>query len=152
MAKIDLLRKIIREELKAVLRQELPSILSEIKDNRAGINNVIKEFKKQQFPVTLNTVDTYSKKSEVQYTKSSPLNKLLNETAMNMAESDIDTISYTTDNVNPVSFFQPKEASVGDINSMLSSARPSSDISMVQINEVPDYSALMKSLKDKGAI
>jgi hypothetical protein len=35
---------------------------------------------------------------------------------------------------------------------MLATARPSSDISMVQINEVPDFSDLMSKLKAKGAI
>mgnify|MGYP003345688510 CR=1 FL=1 len=64
----------------------------------------------------------------------------------------LDSTPLTSDNVNPVSFFQPKEAQVSDVSGMLSSARPSSDISMVQINEVPDYSGLMKNLMSKGAI
>ena len=152
MAKVDLLRKLIREEVKAALREELPKLINEIKSPSTGVSNVIKEMKKQQFPMTLNTVDTYKKRSETQFTKSSPLNALLNETAMSMQPDDIETLSYTSDMVNPIDFFQPKEATVGDVNGMLSTARPSSDISMVQINEVPDYSGLMKNLMDKGAI
>lgn len=152
MAKIDLLRKLIREEVKAALREELPKLINEIKVPSTGVNNVIKEIKKQQFPMTLNTVDTYKKRQDTQFTKSSPLNAILNETAMSMQSDDIETLSFTTDNINPISFFQPKEASVGDVNSMLSTARPSSDISMVQINEVPDYSGLMKNLMNKGVI
>jgi hypothetical protein len=35
---------------------------------------------------------------------------------------------------------------------MLATARPSSDPSMVQINEVPDFTDLMSKLKAKGAI
>jgi len=108
--------------------------------------------KKSEFPMTLNTKETYQKKSNIQYAKSSPLNDLLTETAASMHEDDIDTLSYTTDNINPVSLFQPKESVVSDVNGMLSSARPSSDISMVQINEVPDYSNLMKKMLNKGAI
>jgi hypothetical protein len=80
------------------------------------------------------------------------INALLNETAASMQEQDVDSLSFTSDNINPTAFFQPKEASIGDINTMLATARPSSDISMVQINEVPDYSGLMKNLMDKGAI
>jgi hypothetical protein len=152
MAKVDLLRKLIREEVKAALREELPKLINEIKSPSTGVSNVIKEMKKQQFPMTLNTVDTYKKRSETQFTKSSPLNALLNETAMSMQPDDIETLSYTSDMVSPIDFFQPKEATVGDVNGMLSTARPSSDISMVQINEVPDYSGLMKNLIDKGAI
>ena len=41
--KIDLLRKLIREEVKAALREELPKVLSEIKTSNRGVNNVIKE-------------------------------------------------------------------------------------------------------------
>jgi len=152
MAKIDLLRKLIREEVKAALREELPKILNETKKSSSGINNVIKEMKKSEFPMTLNTPETYKKQQNRQFTNSSPLNSLLNETAMSMQNDDFDTLSFNTDNVNPVSFFQPKEAEVGDVNSMLATARPSSDISMVQINEVPDYSGLMKNLINKGVI
>ena len=152
MAKVDLLRKLIREEVKAALREELPRLMNEIKSSNTGVDNVIKEMKKQQFPMTLNTIDTYKKKQDTQFTKSSHINTLLNETAMSMQPDDIETLSYTSDMVNPTTFFQPKEVAVGDINGMLSTARPSSDISMVQINEVPDYSGLMKNLIDKGAI
>ena len=148
MSKIDALRKIIREEVIRAIRQEIPKILSEAKTDRKGISNVINEMKKQSFPVSLNTVDTYSK--PVKFDTHNPLASLLNETANDMSADDIDTISYTTDNINPASFFQPKEASVGNIDSMITSARPSSDVSMVQINEVPDYSNLMKKMMDKG--
>jgi len=150
MAKIDLLRKLIREEVIMALRQEMPKIISEIKQSPTGKANVIKEMSRQQFPTTLNTVETYKKKFDQQFTKSSPLNAILNETAMSMQNDDY--TSLTSDNVNPVDFFQPSEVAIGDVSSMLSTARPSSDISMVQINEVPDYSGLMKNLMEKGAI
>jgi hypothetical protein len=150
MAKIDLLRKLIREEVIMALRQEMPKIISEIKQSSTGKANVIKEMSKQQFPATLNTVETYKKRFDQQFTKSSPLNAILNETAMSMQNDDY--TSLTSDNVNPVDFFQPSEVAIGDVSSMLSTARPSSDISMVQINEVPDYSGLMKNLMEKGAI
>jgi len=152
MAKIDLLRKIIREELKAALREELPKIINELKVPSSSIENIINETKKHKVPLTLNTVETYKKPVTTKFTNSSPLNALLNETAMSMGTDDIETLSFGTDNINPVSFFQPSEAVVGDVNGMLSTARHSSDISMVQINEVPDYSGLMKNLIDKGAI
>lgn len=152
MAKVDLLRKLIREEVKAALREELPRLMNEIKSSNTGINNVMKEIKKTEFPMTLNTVETYKNNIQKQFTKSSPLNSILNETAMSMQQDDIETLSFTSDSINPASFFQPKEANVGDVNGMLATARPSSDISMVQINEVPDYSGLMKNLINKGVI
>jgi hypothetical protein len=86
-----------------------------------------------------------------------PLANMLNETAMTMG--DMDDMSFNTSDIgpdsigiDPTSFFQPKQVAVGDVNGMLATARPSSDPSMVQINEVPDFSALMSKLKAKGAI
>jgi hypothetical protein len=69
-----------------------------------------------------------------------------------MNQYEDDNYNFTIDNVNPVSFFQPKEAVVGDVNGMLATARPSSNLETVQINEVPDYSQLMKKMTEKGVI
>jgi len=76
-----------------------------------------------------------------------------------MTMGDMDDMSFNTSDigpdsigVDPTSFFQPKQVAVGDVNGMLATARPSSDISMVQINEVPDFSALMSKMMAKGQI
>jgi hypothetical protein len=76
---------------------------------------------------------------------------------MNMGT--MDDMSFTSGDIgpdsigiDPTSFFQPSQVVVGDVNGMLSTARASSDPSMVQINEVPDFSQLMSKLKAKGAI
>jgi hypothetical protein len=152
MSKLDTLRKIIREEVTAAIKQQLPLIINEIrKTPNSGISNVIKEMKKQDFPMTLNTADTYKKNPNTKFTNSPHLNNLLNETATTMQSED--TLSFTSDDVSPLSFFQPNEAAVvSDVSDMLSTARKSSNLDAVQINAVPDYSALMKNLKDKGAI
>ena len=80
---------------------------------------------------------------------SNPLTNLLNETAVSMLE-ERNSLNFTTDDVmygtNPSLAFQPKEASVGSIDTMLATARPSSNIEAVQINTVPDYSALMDKM------
>jgi hypothetical protein len=156
MAKLDILRQIIKEEVVKALRQELPRLLSENINKETGIKNVIKETKKSQIPLSLNTPETYQKRiqSNIQSTfyGNSPLNDLLNETAMNMIDNEDASINFTSDDVNPVSFFQPKEASVGDVNGMLSTARQSSNLEAVQINEVPDYSNLMKKMINNGVM
>jgi hypothetical protein len=152
MAKIDLLRKLIREEVIKALRQELPKILSEAKQDYTGIKNVIREMKKSDIPLTLNTHETYKRNPDFKFANSSPLNNILLETAKSMNQYEDDNYNFTTDNVNPVSFFQPKEAVIGDVNGMLATARPSSNLETVQINEVPDYSQLMKKMIEKGVI
>lgn len=153
MAKIDLLRQLIREEVIKALRQELPRLLSEnISSNKRGIDNVIKEIKKSDIPITLNTVETYQKNINQKFSNNSPLDKLLKETAISMQEDEIKDFNFNTDSVNPISYFQPKEVEIGDVNSMLSTARASSNMETVQINQVPDYSQLMKKMLDKGAM
>jgi hypothetical protein len=146
MAKIDLLRKLIREELTYVIKQELPKLLSEV--NKPAIIDYKKNLQesiKSKIPGTLNTSRPAIKK----FTSNNPLSALLNETATSMLNEDI---HMTSDDVHPSLGFQPREASVGDVNSMLSSARASSNIDAVQINEVPDFTGLMNKLKQSGQI
>jgi hypothetical protein len=151
---IDLLRKLIREEVVKAIRQEMPAILQEVITSSAT-KEVIKESKqvKKAIPGTLNT---HQMRPAANFS-GNPLANILNETAMTMG--DIDDMSFTSGDIgpdsigiDPTSFFQPKQVAVGDINGMLSTARPSSDPSMVQINEVPDFTQLMSKLKAKGAI
>ena len=151
---VDLLRRLIREEVAKAIRQEMPTILKESQSSSAP-KEVIKESKrpKTAIPGTLNTQPVRPKPNFA----GNPLASMLNETAMTMGDMD-DMFFNTSDigpdsiGVDPTSFFQPKQVAVGDVNGMLATARPSSDISMVQINEVPDFSDLMSKLKAKGAI
>jgi hypothetical protein len=153
-SQIDLLRKLIREEVAKAIRQEMPAILQEVRTS-STTKEVIKESKpvKKAVPLTLNTQPMRPAANF----SGNPLASLLNETAMSMGE--MDDMSFNTANigpdsigVDPTSFFQPKQVAVGDVNGMLSTARASSDPSMVQINEVPDFTQLMSKLKAKGAI
>jgi hypothetical protein len=153
-SQIDLLRKLIGEEVEKAIRQEMPAILQEIRTS-SSTKEVIKESKqvKKAIPGTLNTQPVRPTPNF----SGNPLANILNETAMSMVE--MDDMSFTTGNigpdsigVDPTSFFQPKQVAVGDVNSMLATARASSDPSMVQINEVPDFTGLMSKLKAKGAI
>jgi hypothetical protein len=146
MAKIDLLRKLIREELTYVIKQELPKLLSEV--NKPAIIDTKKSLQesiKSKIPGTLNT----SRPPVPKFTSNNPLASLLNETANSMLNEDI---SMTSDDVHPSLGLQPRETKVGDINSMLSTARASSNLDAVQINEVPDFSGLMNKLKQTGQI
>jgi hypothetical protein len=154
VSQVDLLRKLIKEEVVKAIRQEMPSIIKEIASSNVE-KPVIKEsiVAKKAVPLTLNTQPVRPKPNF----SGNPLANMLNETAMAMG--DMDDMSFNTSDIgpdsigiDPTSFFQPKQVAVGDVNGMLATARPSSDISMVQINEVPDFSDLMSKLKAKGAI
>lgn len=147
MASVDLLRKLIREEVVKALRQELPSLIQEIKGSPIiDSKKSLQEQVKSKIPGTLNTPQS---KKPIVFASNNPMAMLLNETAKNMLQEDF---SMTTENVHPAMAFQPKQDKVGDVNSMLTTARPSSNHSAVQINEVPDFTGLMSRLKEKGAI
>lgn len=151
---LELLKKLIREEVVSAIRQEMPAILKEIQSPNVT-KQVIKESVKAKptIPGTLNTQPA----RPVPNFAGNPLASLLNETARNMGDQD--DVSFTTADltsesigIDPTSFFQPKQVAVGDVNSMLASARPSSDPSMVQINEVPDFTDLMSKMRAKGVM
>lgn len=147
MANIEALRKLIREELRAVIRQELPSILKEIqapvvKDPKKALQEQVKA----KIPGTLNS---QASRTQIKFDSSNPMAAFLNDTAKSMLQEDF---SMTSADVNPNLGFQPKEVKVGSIEGMLGSSRPSSNLDMVQINEVPDFSGLMNKLKERGQI
>jgi hypothetical protein len=73
----------------------------------------------------------------------------LNDTAKSMLNEDF---SMSSDDVHPAIAFQPSQVKVGSVEGMLGSARPSSNLDAVQINEVPDFSGLMNKLKETGQI
>jgi hypothetical protein len=151
---LELLKKLIREEVVNAIRQEMPTILKEIQSSSSP-KEVIKESKrpKMAVPATLNTQPVRPKPNFT----GNPLANMLNETAMAMG--DMDDMSFNTSDIgpdsigiDPTSFFQPKQVAVGDVNGMLATARPSSDPSMVQINEVPDFTDLMSKMRAKGVM
>ena len=158
MGKIDILKKLIREELRAVIREELPKIL---KENSSG-NGSPKSYqssilesknKTKQIPLTLNT----SVPKPPVFAGNNPMADLLNETARSLVNSD-DTVYFDSSNINASGFDVMRNISsenvsvVEDVNSMLATARPSSNPEMIQINAVPDFSALMNKFKERGEI
>lgn len=147
MTKTDLLRKLIREEVVKALRQELPGLIKEIKSSSPIVESKRPTFTsgKASIPATLNT----GERKPVKFAGNNPMAALLNDTAKSMITEDF---SMTTEQVHPAMAFQPKEDKVTSVEGMLGSARASSNVTAVQINEVPDFSALMNKMKERGQI
>ena len=147
MAQIDALRKLIREELRAVLKEELPKLLKEgqapvVKDAKKALQEQVKA----KIPGTLNT---QASRPQIKFASNNPMAAFLNDTAKNMLNEDF---SMTSADVHPAMAFQPSQVTVGSVEGMLGTARPSSNINAVQINEVPDFTGLMSKLKERGEI
>jgi hypothetical protein len=144
MSKLDILRRIIREEVTQAIRQELPRIISESTQSAGKVTNS-SEYKNKirdqvrksvtsGIPLTLNEP---TRSAPVKFAGNNPLSQLLNETAVSMTPQDMG---------EP----QEENTAMGSVNEMLSSARKSSNIEMIEINTVPDYSEMMNKMKSKG--
>jgi hypothetical protein len=149
MAKIDLLRKLIREEVEAALRNQLPKIIKESLETKpvsykSTIENSIKS---KVPPLTLNTKRN-SILENVKFSSSNPFANMLNDTITSMTPRDVNSISDSGES----QFYQSEEVETGTINDMLSRARPSSAHELVEIDTVPDFTELMESMKRKGVL
>lgn len=143
------LKKIIREEVRRAVRQEMGKILSESvtpqKNYASSLENQVKSG-------VYNTKKPTQTKKQIpaKFDNSNPFAQLLQETALSFTTDDVR--GFGGGQVSHGDYFQPSEAKVGDVGSMLNSARKSSNIDMVQIDTVPDFSALMDKMKQNGQI
>lgn len=142
MAKLDALRKIIREEVRAVFQEELAGILKEaVMANRTQqpITEAIKP--KAAVPGTLNK--QAPKIVAPILAPGNPLNNLLAETAMTMTSSDFEGLQGGAERDIPV---------VDSAGDMLATARRSSNLDAIEINAVPDFSHIMAKMQANGEI
>jgi hypothetical protein len=155
MSKLDLLRKVIREEVRAAIQEQLSEILKEAitvnKSNRVEVQEAFKPSK----PVIPGTLNTRPARPQYmpQLAPDNPLNNLLMETAQTMTDRDIGSLnSSDAMEFGGNGMYQPEAQVVSSVDEMFASARPSSNMDMVEINAVPDFTELMSNLRAKGAI
>lgn len=159
MSKLDLLRKLIREELRVVIREELPRILNEGKKPVGSMSykdSILESQSKPKKPVP-GTLNAQRRPEVPKFSSANPLSSFLNETAQSLVGSQEEGyFSQETQQLDGYSVFQNasinENVEASDVSSMISSARPSAALEMVQINEVPDFSDLMGRLREKGVI
>ena len=149
---IKLLRKVIREEVQQVVREELGLLLETPEPKKT-----MTETKK---PVVKNSMVEAIKPSKptkpMSFTQNNVLNDILNETAHgNEWRSVIEGNSSMAPNFGP-SMGQYGGVSepvvVESVDQMLANTRPAGDINAVKIDVVPDFSALMGKMKENGKI
>jgi hypothetical protein len=90
------------------------------------------------------------------FTSNNVLNDILNETVQTGDwRSVVDATSQMAPNFGPMNGAyggMTETAVVNSVDQMLSSARPAGDVTHVKIDAVPDFSGLMKTMKEKGQI
>jgi hypothetical protein len=148
------LRKVIREEVQSVVREEL-GLLLEAPESKKTVTETKKPVAKNSMVEAIKPVAKQPAKPST-FTNNNILNDILNETA-NGGEwrSVIDGTSQMAPNFSP-SMGQyggvAEPTVVSSVDQMLSSARPAGDVTHVKIDAVPDFSGLMKTMKENGQI
>ena len=151
---VKLLRKVIREEVQAVVREEL-GILLEAPSSKPVMAETKKSLTTNSMVESIKPINTTHPIKPTSFTNNNVLNDILNETA-NGGEwrSIVDATSQMAPNFGPMggAYGTPETAVVSSVDQMLSSARPAGDVTHVKIDAVPDFSALMSTMKEKGQI
>ena len=156
MTKSQLFRKMIREDVQNALREEMPKLLREIKSAQP-LKSSIKESIEDAYgvPLTLNTPKkpvAPTKQNMPTFANNSAINNLLQETMISMTSDDAAGFGMNMEEQHPSMVFQPSVDKVGGVEDMLASARGAGSVEAVQVNVVPDFSALMDRLLQSGDI
>ena len=145
MANLDALRKIIREEVRAVFQQELAGILKEAIISNKGQQTITESARPRTSVQTPATLNRQAPRPIAPMLKpGNPLNSLLAETAQSMTMDEFGDL-----NGQGVERDVPIVESVGD---MFANSRGSSSLEAIQINAVPDFSGVMAKMKANGEI
>lgn len=151
--KVETFRKLIREEVKRALREELPSLLTEINETPRGVAKP-----SRAFSGLFEEMDQKIKQPVIEPT-GNPMLDLLNETKMSMVAGGDDWKSIGNFDSNNVNSYRTEMMSafggaptVQSVDQMVQTARPAQSVEQVQINAVPDFSKMMGALKQKGKI
>ena len=152
---IKLLRKVVREEVQNVVREEL-GILLESPKSETTITEAAKPVVKNSMVESIKPVKPTQPAKPMSFTSNNVLNDILNETVQTGDwRSVVDATSQMAPNFGPMNGAyggMTETAVVNSVDQMLSSARPAGDVTHVKIDAVPDFSGLMKTMKEKGQI
>jgi hypothetical protein len=139
MANLDALRKLIREEVKAVFQEELAGILKEaimVNKNQSVITESARPKASPVAPATMNR--SVPKPIAPVLSPGNPLNSLLAETAQSMTMDDYDSIGgMEVERDIPV---------VESVEAMFANAKGRGSVEAIQINAVPDFSHMMAKM------
>jgi hypothetical protein len=139
MANLDALRKIIREEVRAVFQQELAGILKEaimVNKTQPVITESSRPKASPIIPATMNR--SIPKPIAPILSPGNPLNSLLAETAQSMTMDEFrDLNGEIIERDVPI---------VQSVNDMFANSRGSSNLEAIQINAVPDFSHMISKM------
>jgi hypothetical protein len=145
---IKILRKIIREEVQAVVREEL-GLLLETSDPKPVVTETKNSTVKNSMVESIKTTKPTQPLKPTTFTQNNILNEILNETAQSGEWKSIAEMK----SGDAIGFAGATEPSVvSSVTDMLANTRPAGDINAVRIDVVPDFTGLMTKMKQEGQI
>jgi len=145
---VKLLRKVIREEVQAVVREEL-GILLEAPKSKPVVAEARQTTVKNSMVESIKPAKPTQPLKPMNFTNNNILNEILNETA---TSGDWHSVANMNSSMAR-GFSGPVDVPVvNSVDQMLASTRPAGDINAVKIDVVPDFSALMNKMKQDGKI
>ena len=167
--KLDILRKLIREEIRKAIKEELKEILTEAViiasepkspsthpiSERQGVSNTIQPYTqiKPNFKPRFSEIMAEQKPLT---STGNPILDLLNETANSNEWRTLNGNYTAQDAVNWSGGIPNMEGAntpvVSTVNQMISTQGPVRDINDVKIDVVPDFTGLMNKFKEKGKL
>jgi DUF438 domain-containing protein len=145
---IKLLRKVIREEVQAVVREEL-GILLEAPDPKPVVAEAKQTTVKNSMVESIKPAKPTQPAKPMAFTQNNILNEILNQTAQS---GDWRSVAEMNSN-DAMGFGGIAEPTVvNSVDAMLANTRPAGDINSVRIDTVPDFTGLMQTMKAKGQI
>jgi len=145
---IKLLRKVVREEVQAVVREEL-GILLEAPAPKPVVAEAKQTTIKNSMVESIRPAKPTQPLKPTTFTNNNILNEILNETA---TTSDWRSVANMNSNMAQGFGEAVDVPVVNSVDQMLANTRPSGDINAVKIDVVPDFSALMSKMKQDGKI
>lgn len=167
--KLDILRKLIREEMRTVIKEELKEILTEAViiasepkpssihsiPERQGISNTIQPYT-QIKPNSKPRFSEIMAEQKPLISTGNPILDLLNETAdsgewrtLNGGYTAQDAVSWAGGIPSMGGVNTPV---VSSVDQMITRQGPVRDINDVKIDVVPDFTGLMNKFKEKGKL
>ena len=145
---VKLLRKVIREEVQAVVREEL-GILLEAPDPKPVVAEAKQTTVKNSMVESIKPAKPTQPAKPMAFTQNNILNEILNQTAQS---GDWRSVAEMNSN-DAMGFGGIAEPTVvNSVDAMLANTRPAGDINSVRIDTVPDFTGLMQTMKAKGQI
>ena len=144
---IKLLRKVIREEVQAVVREEL-GILLEAPAPKPVVAEAKKTTAKNSMVESIKPAKPTQPSKPMAFTQNNILNEILNETAQSGEWRSIAEMK----SGDAMGFGGAEPVVVDSVSDMFANTRPSGDINAVRIDVVPDFTGLMAKMKQEGQI